>query len=499
MSFELLAIITLIVFAFGNLFVGVTNDAVNFLNSAIGARVAPRHVIIGMAAIGIIIGTTFSDGIIEVARKGIFFPEMFTSHEAIILFVSVALTDMILLDLYSTFGLPTSTTVSIVFELLGGAFILGFWKMGGLDGAWEVINTVSAMRIIVGILFSIAVAFTFGLLVQFVSRLFFTFDYKHQLNKWGFIWCGIALTVLMFFILIKGSKHATFMTEDLKLWIQTSTNIVLMGSFVLFTIISFVLIKLKFNILKWIVLIGTMSLAMAFAGNDLANFIGVSVGGVHAFLGSDLASTLKTPTWVVVLAGLVMSFAIFKSKKAKSVTNTGVALASHGKEVTNQWKATTFTRRLSRMTIWIFDSIVSITPDFIENWIASRWHQTAESKDGNDFDLIRASVNLMVAAAVISYATSYKLPLSTTYVTFMVAMGTSLADKAWSPECAPARINGVITVIGGWFVTAILAFGMCAITTSIIYFAKTPGLIALICFVIFVMYNLHHMHQKKYG
>lgn len=499
-TFELLAIIALIALAVGNLFVGVTNDAVNFLNSAIAAKAAPRKIILLAASIGVLIGATFSDGIIEVARKGIFHPTFFTATEAIIVFTAVAFADIILLDLYSTFGLPTSTTVSIVFELFGAALVMAFWKVGGdFDAAWEAINSASAMKIILGILLSVGVAFTLGFIVQFVTRLLFTFDYKSRLKKFGFLWCGVALTSLMYFLLLKGGKHASFMTDEMHGWIAANTLEVLGVCLVVFSIFSFFLIRRKVNILKLIILIGTGALALAFAGNDLANFIGVSVGGVHAFLGSDLADKLPTPTWVLTGAGVVMMISIFISKKANSVVNTSINLASKHQDAVKDWKRNIFAEKLTRIIVFLYGLVIWFIPKRIQAWIASRWDHHPEADDEKKaFDLIRASVNLMVAAAVISYATSQKLPLSTTYVTFMVVMGTSLADGAWSRTCAPSRVTGVLTVISGWFMTAFFAFVLAGITVTILNFTHSYGVVFLAILVSVLIYQLLHVHNRRH-
>ncbi|MBT3865288.1 hypothetical protein HOE67_02620 [Candidatus Peregrinibacteria bacterium] len=497
-SFELLAVICLVILAFGGLIVGVVNDAVNFLNSAIGAKVSSRKVIMIIAGIGIIIGATFSDGIIEVARKGIFYPEFFSLHEAIILFAAVAFANVILLDLYSTFGLPTSTTVAVVFGLLGSASTLAFWKMGSFEEAWTVINSTSAIKIIIGIVMSIGIAFVAGLIGQFITRLTFTFDYKERFKRWGFLWSSVALTSLLFFILFKGGKHATFMTDDVKNWIDTNLWQILAVSFAFFAGLSQVLIRKELNILKFIVLIGTASLAMAFAGNDLANFIGVSVAGVNAYLGADLSGTLPTPAWVLILSGLVMAIAIFTSKKAKTVTKTEINLTSHEKDAKTHWKSNPLLEKLTNLIIFIHKTFSKIIPKRGRAAIASRWARNHDHNgDGAAFDLLRASVNLMIAAAVISFATSKKLPLSTTYVTFMVAMGTSLADKAWTRECAPYRISGVLTVIGGWFITALLIFLISGATVTVLYFTEAYGLIALTVMLSFAVYKLFHLHDRR--
>ncbi len=499
MNFELLAIITLIVFAVGDLIVGVVNDAVNFLNSAIGSRVASRKTILLVACVGIVIGTTFSDGIIEVTRKGIFNPQFFTTTEVIIVFTAVAFTDIILLDLYSTFGLPTSTTVAVVFELMGAAFMMALLKMKDLDAVWAVINSASALKIITSILLSVGIAFIAGLITQFVTRLIFTFDYKEKIKRWGFLWSGVAMTALVFFILLKGSEHATFMTPKLQSFITSNTYIMLIISIVVFSISSAILLRLKVNILKVIVLTGTAALAMAFAGNDLANFIGVAVAGVHAFTGANLSSTLPTPSWVVILAGIIMSAALIKSQKAQTVSRTEVNLASHEKQVMQQWKKNMLSENFVKCIFFLYGLLLYCIPQSVQKWICSRWSRPKKQTEASAFDLIRAGVNLMVAAILISYATSQKLPLSTTYVTFMVAMGTALADGAWTRECGPSRINGIIIVVGGWFVTAFLAFFATAIVIPVLYYFKLYGLLLLLAFVSFAVYNLYHLHIKRNG
>ncbi len=499
-TFELIAVIALVLLAFGDLIVGVVNDAVNFLNSAIGAKVAKMSTIMIIASIGVIIGATFSDGIIEVARKGIFFPEMFSLDEAIIIFTAVAITDIVLLDLYSTFGLPTSTTVSIVFELLGAAFVLAWWKIGDFNEAWTVINNASAIKIIVGILLSVAVAFVIGFIGQVITRMIFTFDYKKRFNKWGFLWSGVALTCLLFFIILKGGKHATFMTPDIKKWISLNYMNIVWGAFIFFSTLSFILIKLKVNILKVIVLIGTGSLAMAFAGNDLANFIGVSIAGVHAFFGSDLSGTLPTPSWILILAGSVMAIAMFMSRKAQTVVSTSVDLTSHDKQVMEKWNPSIFVKKFTELVMFLYKLLMYITPKRLRKWFFKRWETSnGHMHNGSAFDLLRAAVNLMIAAVLISLATSMKLPLSTTYVTFMVAMGTALADGAWDGVCAPYRLSGIITVVGGWFFTALLAFIFTGLTVSILYLTRIYGLVLLILIVFVMVYKLFYVHKKRHA
>ncbi|PIQ78705.1 phosphate transporter family protein [Candidatus Peregrinibacteria bacterium CG11_big_fil_rev_8_21_14_0_20_46_8] len=497
-TFELLAAACLIFLAAGDLIVGVVNDAVNFMNSAIGSKVATRRIILLVAGLGLIIGATFSDGIIEVARKGIFNPGMFTLAEAVMLFTAVAIADIILLDLYSSFGLPTSTTVSVVFELLGAALILAFWKFGSLASAWEVINSATALKIVLGILLSIVISFSVAIVVQFITRFIFSFDYKKQFQKWGALWSGVAMTSLVFFILFKGSSHATFMTPELKQSINENVTNVILFSFVSFTALSFIALRFfRLNILKIIVLIGTGALAMAFAGNDLANFIGVSVAGVNAFLGADLTGKLPTPTWVVLAAGIVMSVTLFLSKKANTVTETEIALASHSKTIKNHWKANIVVEKFVANFSAFFEGFKKILPARLLQFIKQRWETDGAHRNEHDFDIMRAAVNVMTAAALISVATSYKLPLSTTYVTFMVAMGTALADGAWDRDCAAYRITGVATVVGGWFVTAAVAFTMAGITVTALYFGRTIGLITLLCLVAVIMWKLVHVHKRQ--
>ena len=495
-SFDLFAVIALVILAFGDLMVGVANDAVNFLNPAIGAKAAKLKTILLVSSVGMIIGATFSDGIIEVARKGIFNPDFFTAHEAILIFTAVAITDIILLDFYSTFGLPTSTTVSIVFELFGAALVLAIAMTGSFSEAWTAINSSSAVKIIIGIVLSVGIAFVVGLIIQFVTRLVFTFHYEQKMRKFGFAWAGIALSCLTFFILVKGGEHASFFPGDLKGFISANVWTVLGGMFVLFSAISYLLIKANVNVLKVIILVGTGALAMAFAGNDLANFIGVSVAGVNAFLGADLSGKLPTPTWVLLGAGLVMTFTVFTSKKSRTVVTTSVNLGSHEKDVLKQWKSNFLAEKIVDGTILL----LKLIPQNIKSWISKRWegkHLIAEGDERKAHDLIRASVILMVSAALISYATSQKLPLSTTYVTFIVAMGASLADGAWDRTCAPSRLAGIATVISGWFVTAFMAFIGAGISVAVLYFAGSYGLGLLVIGVGLGISKLLRVHKRR--
>lgn len=495
-SFELLAVFALVLLAVGNLTVGVVNDATNFLNSAIGSKVSSRRIIMLVSVIGIIIGATFSDGIIEVARKGIFRPEFFSANEALMIFTAVAMTDILLLDFYSTFGLPTSTTVSLVFELFGAALALAILKTGGIATAWSAINSESAMKIITGIILSVVFAFIIGLFTQFFTRLFFTFNYEERMRKWGFLWSGLALTCLFSFIILIGGKHASFMTSSLQNFISVNLNTILFSLFVAFSLFSLILIKLRVNILKIIVLIGTGALALAFAGNDLANFIGVSVGGVHAYINSNLTGSLPTPTWVLLGAGMIMSVAMMISKKARTVNNTAVSLASHNEKTLKKWDANLFMHRLAMIIVFLSTLPMKIMPTILRKKIAARINKFDKGK-GADYDLLRAGVNLMVSAALISWATAQKLPLSTTYVTFIVAMATALADGAWTKDCAPTRVAGVLMVISGWFMTAILAIVATGITISVLFFLRTAGLLLMSGFIVLVIFSLTKIHFKR--
>lgn len=517
MEIFVVAVGILVFCAVFDLAVGVSNDAVNFLNSSIGSRVAPRHVIMIVASLGIIAGVTFSSGMMEVARKGIFHPQFFTMPQIINIFLAVMLTDILLLDMFNTFGLPTSTTVSIVFELLGAAVAVSMIKLTGagedLSALGQYINTAKAMIIIMGILLSVAVAFVFGALVQFISRLIFTFDYTRTIKRYGALWGGAALSSIVFFILIKGAKGASFITPETYAWIKSSAGLILISVFIIAAILLQLLTTFfRINILKLIVLTGTFALAMAFAANDLVNFIGVPLAGFHAYKtaavsGDPLNVTMgalsqKVPseTFLLLIAGGVMVLALWLSRKARTVSETELGLARQ-KEGLESFEST----KLSRITVRMMNSFFSTAKTFIPppvrrfvcNRIDPKEYAASEKNEHQAFDLIRASVNLMVAAAVISFATSLKLPLSTTYVTFMVAMGTSFADRAWGRETAVYRVTGVMTVIGGWFMTAIIAFSVASIFAYIIHLSNVTGVIFLIILCALVIIKNHKEHGRR--
>lgn len=470
----LCVVIFLFLLAVFDLSVGVSNDAVNFLNSAIGSGAASFKRVLIVASIGVFIGAAMSNGLMDIARHGIFRPEHFSFYDLICIFMAVMVTDIILLDIFNSLGMPTSTTVSMVFELLGATFVVALIKMAdGIDlGFNDLLNTEKALSVILGIFLSVAIAFFFGTVVQFLSRLIFSFNYKSRL-KWKIgIFGGICATVIVYFLLIKGAKDLTFMTPDIKEWISRNTVSVILSCLGVFTLIMQLLHICGVNVLKVVVLMGTFSLAMAFAGNDLVNFIGVPLSGLasyqdyiangngnaESFLMGSLNGPANTPIYFLIGAGVIMVVSLATSKKARNVTKTEIGLGSQqgGDEM---FGSSRIARRLVRWSLSVISWVRRVTPPRVRRWFNSRFN-TDEMimSQGASFDLIRGSVNLVLAGALIALGTSLKLPLSTTFVTFMVAMGTSLADRAWGRESAVFRITGVISVIGGWFITAGAAF-----------------------------------------
>ena len=519
MDIYFFSVFVLIGLAVVDLIVGVSNDAVNFLNSSIGSRVAPRHVIMIIASLGMLAGVTFSSGMMEVARKGIFHPKFFLMPELMTIFLAVMLTDILLLDFFNTFGLPTSTTVSIVFELLGAAVAVSLLKVfiagEGLSTLVEYINTAKALTIIMGILLSVIVAFFFGVVTQFFSRLIFTFDYTTRLKKFGGIWGGLALAIISYFILIKGAKGTSFLSHEAVLWINTHTWTILFLGFLFFAFIFQCLtLFTRINILKPIVLVGTFALAMAFSANDLVNFIGVPLAGLSAYRIAHLSSNplevlmealqkpVQSNTALLLIAGTLMVLTLWISKKARTVTRTEVSLGRQD-EGAERFGTFALSRIIVGMVLGTYGAVHRFIPKFVKRGIATRIDPNAYQPQPNktekqpSFDLLRASVNLMVASAVVSFATSMKLPLSTTYVTFMVAMGTSLADQAWGRESAVYRVTGVLTVIGGWFFTAFIAFTVSLIFAFMIYFFKLFAIMALLIFAVVVIIRSYRYHYRK--
>ncbi len=516
----LLIVGVLFLLAISDLIVGVSNDAVNFLNSAIGAKVASFKVIMIIAALGIFLGATFSGGMMEVARKGIFNPQHFLFHEIMIIFLAVMLTDVILLDLFNSFGLPTSTTVSIVFELLGAAIGIAILKAANNPdmNVAEYINSAKALAIISGILISVIVSFSAGLIVQFFTRLIFSFNITKRLKYLGSLWGGIAITAITYFLLVKGAKGATFMSEETQQWITDNSTLIIVYSLFAWTI----LLQLgqwlfKLNTLKLIVLVGTFALAMAFAGNDLVNFIGVPLAGMQSFkifastpgatpdnlLMASLAGKVKTESYLLVLAGLIMVVTLWTSKKARKVVKTSLDLSrqSEGEE---RFGSSYLARTIVRGSIAMGNSVSKVIPPPVLKVIHRQFDSTSyeeeKQKMGKEapvFDALRASVNLVVASILIALATSLKLPLSTTYVTFMVAMGTSLADQAWGRESAVYRITGVLSVIGGWFFTAFSAFTVAFVMANIMMFGGNWSILVLVIIVGFLLVRSNSVSKKR--
>ena len=509
----------LLVLSCFDLVVGVSNDAANFLNSAVGSKAAPRRTIILVAALGIIIGSLFSSGMMEIARSGVFMPAQFTFHDIMLIFLAVMLTDVILLDVFNTFGLPTSTTVSIVFELLGGAVAVALFKIwSGESGVAQdlasYINSSKALAIISGIFSSVFVAFICGISVMWISRLIFSFNYRKSFKYLGAVWCGVALTAITYFAVFKGLKGSTLVTKDMIRHLDAHIWLYVCYSFVFWTVLMAVLQNVcKVNILKIAVLAGTMALALSFAGNDLVNFIGVFIAGQSSMeiasaavaQGMDLSTLTMggltapvTADWRYLLgAGLIMVLALMFSKKARTVTDTEVNLARQGGGV-ERFGSVPPARMMVRYALNASRVVEKIMPASVGRFIEKRFQPVSEGPDnGASFDLIRASVNLTVAALLISLATSLKLPLSTTYVTFMVAMGSSLADKAWGRDSAVYRITGVITVISGWFFTAFAAFAMCCMVAACIVYGGVFGIITMCVLAAYLLLKSARLHRKR--
>ena len=514
--YYLVLVILLVVFATSDLVVGVGNDAVNFLNSAIGSKSAPLWGILTVASVGVLLGSTFSNGMMEVARKGFFDPSMFTFNEVIVIFVGVMLTDIILLDTFNSMGLPTSTTVSMVFELLGASVAVAIYKVMQtglpLSEVSNYLNSDKAIVIISGILLSVIVSFTTGGVLQYIVRLFFTFRYERTLKYFGGLFSGIAVTSITYFLLIKGAKGSSFITPELSDYIEKHSPLIIFSCFVGWTIIMQILHTVfKVNILKFTVLAGTFALAMAFAGNDLVNFIGVPLAGVESYniyaanghdssmLMGALAGKVTTPTLYLLLAGMIMVATLWLSRKARGVTATSLNLSSQNQGA-EQFGSSAFARTIVRWSLNLSNLIESILPAKLYDWLQKRYEHVDSHNVGPEaasFDLIRATVNLCVAGILISIGTSFKLPLSTTYVTFMVAMGTSFADGAWGRESAVYRITGVVTVIGGWFFTAFTAFTICALFAYIILAGGPIGLGILLVTVGTVVFLTKKFHFNR--
>ena len=502
----------LIILAVFDLVVGVSNDAVNFINSAIGAKAARFRTIILVAAIGVFLGAATSTGMMDVARHGILSPSYYSFYDVMCIFLAVMVTDVVLLDAFNTLGMPTSTTVSLVFELLGGSCAIALITiMGNPELSFgHMINTEKALSVIIAIFLSVAVAFFFGTIVQWLSRLLFTF----KVNQHGFkviVFGGIAVTSIIWFLLINGLKGSTIMTPELRQWISDNTLLIIVTCFVGSTLLMALLNLVRVNVLKFVVLLGTFALAMAFAGNDLVNFIGVPLAGLssyqdyiangsgdpYTFMMDSLNASANTPIVFLLGAGVVMVLSLTFSKKAQNVVKTSVDL-SRQDEGDEMFGSSGVARTLVRSTTRMASSVTSFIPQSVAKWIDKRFNtDEAQIETGAAFDLVRAAVNLVLAGLLVALGTSYKLPLSTTYVTFMVAMGSSLADRAWSRESAVFRITGVISVIGGWFVTAGVAFLVGALVATIMYFGSYVAMLIMIAVSVIILLRSNKMFGKK--
>ena len=514
-TFYLFLVIFLFVLAVFDLSVGVSNDAVNFLNSAIGSRAASFKTIMVIAAIGIFVGASLSNGMMDIARHGIYQPQHFYFSEIMCILAAVMLTDVVLLDIFNSLGMPTSTTVSMVFELVGGTVAIALVKIASSSGAsqlGDLLNTEKAFTVILGIFLSVAIAFFFGVIVQYLSRILFSFNYKKSSKYFIGLFGGLAATSIIYFMLIKGLKTSSFMTGEFKDMVYANTGMIVLGCMVFFTILMQVLHWLKVNVFKVVILMGTFALALAFAGNDLVNFIGVPLAGYSSymdlmaqggttttdtFLMTSLLGPAQTPWYFLVGSGIVMVIALATSKKAQNVVKTSLDLSrqSDGEE---SFGTSPVARVLVRNCSNISATILSIVPTPVKNWIDSRFDQSEMIMDDKaSFDLVRASVNVVLSGLLIALGTSLKLPLSTTYVAFMVAMGTSLADRAWGRESAVYRITGVLSVIGGWFITAGAAFTICFIVALLIYWGGIPALVAMIGLAIYSLVRSHFAYKAK--
>ncbi len=508
-------IVFLFCLAISDIIVGVSNDAVNFLNSAVGSKTAKFRNLIIIASIGVFLGASLSNGMMDIARHGIFQPQYFSFAEIITICLAVMVTDVILLDAFNSRGLPTSTTVSLVFELLGGTVALAMIKNIQTDGALtfaQMINTDKALSVILGIFLSIAIAFVFGMVIQWIVRTIFTFNYKPRLKYLAGIFGGIAITTIVYFLLIKGLKDSSFMTAEANAWVKEHTGMLVLCLFVGSSVIMQILHWCKVNILKVIVLMGTLSLAMAFAGNDLVNFVGVPLAGFSAWqdysangmgVGADnylmgsLLEPAHTPMIFLILSGATMVFALATSRKARNVINTEVNLTNQ-----NESEASFGTSATGRRLVQIANSFATwlekVTPLRVRNWIDSRFNKDeAILVKGAAFDQMRAAVNLVVSSLLIALGTSLKLPLSTTFVTFTVAMGTSLMDRAWDRESAVGRVTGMMSVMGGWLLTAVIAFAVCFVMALLMHYGSFVAMILLSLVALFIIIHSNIKFNRK--
>ena len=508
-------VLFLLCLAVFDLFVGVSNDAVNFLQSAVGARVAAFRTVLIIASVGVVLGAVLSSGMMDVARHGIMMPDRYSFHEVMTIFLAVMVTDVIVLDVFNTLGMPTSTTVSLVFELLGGTAMLAMLKVIAdpqLDYSM-LLNSNKALQVIIAIFVSVAISFVVGMLVMWISRVVFTFNYRKH-SRWSIaIFGGIAFTALSYFIFMKGVGKSPYLSEDIRQYIDDNTNLLLVYTFIGGTIVMEVLHLLKVNIFRFTVLMGTFALAMAFAGNDLVNFIGVPLAGldsyqdyvansqgqgIDGFLMSSLMESAKTPPFYLLLAGVIMIVAMATSKKAQNVIKTSVDLARQD-EGDEMFGSSSAARAIVRFFQNLVETVARLFPLGVRQWINKRFDtkDTVVDDDKAAFDVVRAAVNLVIASMLITFGTNHKLPLSTTYVTFMVAMGSSLADRAWSRESAVFRVTGVLSVIGGWFITAGVAFIACALVCLCMWYGGIIVQVAFIGLVVFMLIRSNRQYKHK--
>ena len=508
-------VLFLLCLAVFDLFVGVSNDAVNFLQSAVGARVAAFRTVLIIASVGVVLGAVLSSGMMDVARHGIMMPDRYSFHEVMTIFLAVMVTDVIVLDVFNTLGMPTSTTVSLVFELLGGTAMLAILKVIAdpqLDYSM-LLNSNKALQVIIAIFVSVAISFVVGMAVMWISRVVFTFNYRKH-SRWSIaIFGGIAFTALSYFIFMKGVGKSPYLSEGIRQYIDDNTNLLLLYTFIGGTIVMEVLHLLKVNIFRFTVLMGTFALAMAFAGNDLVNFIGVPLAGldsyqdymanghgqgIDGFMMSSLMESAKTPPFYLLAAGVIMIVAMATSKKAQNVIKTSVDLARQD-EGDEMFGSSSAARAIVRFFQSMVESVARLFPLGMRQWINRRFDtkDTVADDDKAAFDVVRAAVNLVIASMLITFGTNHKLPLSTTYVTFMVAMGSSLADRAWSRESAVFRVTGVLSVIGGWFITAGVAFIACALVCLCMWFGGIVVQVAFIALVVFMLIRSNRQYKRK--
>ena len=506
----MLAILALL--AVSGLYVGVTNDAVNFLNSALGSKAASFRTVLLVASAGIIVGVLTSSGMMDVARHGMFHPQLFTFREVMYLYVGVMFANVILLDLYNSLGLPTSTTVSLIFCLLGSAVAVALFKIGSnsdihLEELGHFLNTTKAMGVVSGILLSVILAFVSGTIVMWISRLIFSFRYMKMLRRLGAVWCGMSLTSILYFAVFKGLKSQLAGTAFVE-WVNNNLFITLVGVWAACALLLFFLQLFRVNILRITILAGTFSLALAFAGNDLVNFIGVPIAGLEAYTvsGGDvnmamtaLAEPAKSGNNLIyiVISGIIMVATLWTSRKAMSVSQTELSLTSADGGGEQQFESSMFSRAVVRAAVNTSRFFDKVTPEKVKNFVEKRFEYADIEHSGAPYDMIRSTVNLTTASLLIALGTSLKLPLSTTYVCFMVAMGSSLADKAWGRESAVYRITGVFTVVAGWFVTGFGGFIIAFVLGLLLMWGDVWAFVAITLLCIYMFIHSNFMPKKK--